>query len=214
VVINTPHLGSIFYTGIFLSLLSLINGGNILDKITKGFEKFTVFCCILGSIAVIVLTMTTVIDVVLRNAIHGGFGGAVELVSALLTAVVYFGAGYCTLTHGMIVVDLFNVPRPIVIFNEILSIIMGGIIVYCTTIAAFFSMHTGVASLRLGIPKWPFMFITAFGFLVMSIALIINLINDERKRKQELLATDVGENIGENIDEDVDKFGAVKEGGE
>jgi TRAP-type C4-dicarboxylate transport system permease small subunit len=195
---------ALFYIEIFLSLSSQIKGGNNLDKFTKGFEKLTVFCCILGAIAVTALTMTTVIDVVLRNAIHGGFGGAVELVSSLLTAVVYFGAGYCTLTRGMIVVDLFNVPRPIVMFNEIVSIIMGGIIVYCTTIAAFFSMHTGVASLRLGIPKWPFMFITAFGYLIMSIALIINLINDERERKQELLAAAADE----------DKLDAVKEGGE
>ncbi|MDR0850904.1 MAG: TRAP transporter small permease [Clostridiales Family XIII bacterium] len=172
-----------------------------MEKITKGFEKFTIFCCILGAVAVVVLTMTTVIDVFLRTTIRGGFGGSVELVSALLTAVVYFGAGYCTLKQGMIVVDLFKIPRPIEIFHEILSIIMSLIIVYSTTGAAFFSMHTGVASLRLGIPKWPFMFITAFGFLVMAVALLINLINDEIDRKR--LANALLEGQLEDSDEDV-----------
>jgi TRAP-type C4-dicarboxylate transport system permease small subunit len=88
--------------------------------------------------------------------------------------------GYCTLKRGMIVVELFRVPKAVTVVNELLCVAMGGVIVYCTTVQALFSMGTGVGSLRLGIPKWPFMLATAFGYLVMSVALVLNLVQDLR----------------------------------
>jgi TRAP-type C4-dicarboxylate transport system permease small subunit len=144
--------------------------------------------CVLGAISVVIITMTTVIDVVLRSFFNSGITGSIEIVSAFLTAIVYFGVGYCTIKRGMIIVELFNTPAVIVYINEVLSILMGGVIIYCTTAQAFFSASTGVGSMHLGIPKWPFMMITAFGYLIMSVAMILNLIEDIQNNKAEAAA--------------------------
>jgi TRAP-type C4-dicarboxylate transport system permease small subunit len=153
-----------------------------------------IFSCGLGAISVFIVAMTTVIDVVLRSFFNSGITGSTEIVSAFLTAIVYFGAGYCTIKRGMITVELFNVPSIIVCINEVLSIVMSGVIIYCLTVQAFFSASTGVGSMRLGIPKWPFMLISAFGFSVMAIGMLINTINDIRARKREnAVSADIGE---------------------
>jgi len=133
---------------------------------------------IAGAVAIVILTMATVIDVTLRSFFASGLTGATEIVTCLLTVVVYMGAGYCTLKRGLIVVELFKVPKGIIVANDIACVAIGAVIIYCTTTQAFFSMGTGVGSLLLNIPKWPFMLVTAFGYLVMSLALILNIIED------------------------------------
>jgi TRAP-type C4-dicarboxylate transport system permease small subunit len=152
-------------------------------KITDGFTKFCVFSAILGALALLIITVATVTDVILRAFFATGLVGATEIVTAFLTAVVYFGVGYCTVKRGMIVVELIKVPPAVEYINQILCMIMGGVIIYAVTTQAVFSHATGVGSLRLGIPKWPFMIITSFGYLMMICAMLINLCNDIRDRR-------------------------------
>jgi TRAP-type C4-dicarboxylate transport system permease small subunit len=121
----------------------------------------------------------------LRAFFATGLVGATEIVTAFLTAVVYFGVGYCTVKRGMIVVELIRVPRAVEYINQCLCMVMGGIIIYAVTSQALLSQATGAGSIRLGIPRWPFMLITAFGYLMMNCAMLINLCEDIRDRRAE-----------------------------
>jgi TRAP-type C4-dicarboxylate transport system permease small subunit len=152
-------------------------------KITDGFTKICVFSAILGAISLFFITMATVTDVVLRAFFSTGLVGATEIATAFLTAVVYFGVGYCTIKRGMITVELIKVPPAVEYVNQILCMIMGGVIICAVTTQAAFSHATGVGSLRLGIPKWPFMLITSFGYLMMICAMLINMCGDIRDRR-------------------------------
>jgi TRAP-type C4-dicarboxylate transport system permease small subunit len=139
---------------------------------------------ILGAVALIIITLTTVADVILRAFFNSGMTGSIEIVSYFLTAIVYFGVGYCSLKKGMITVELFKPPRVVVYVHQVLCMLMSSVIIYAATSQAFFSHGSGAGSLRLHIPKWPFMLITAFGFLMMVLTMLVNMINDIAEQRR------------------------------
>jgi len=190
-------------------------GGDKVVKLTRVYNRIMIFFVILGAVALVVMTLTTIVDVILRSAVAQGVRGSDEIVSYMLTLVVYFGAGYCALHKGLIVVELFKVPRIIKIINDILCVIVGGIIIYYALVQAMFSMQSGMGSLLLSIPKWPFMIATAIGYLTMSGALIINIINDEISRKKGIYLSTMESNL-EDATRSVDSALAsnAKKGGE
>lgn len=149
-----------------------------MKKVISVLEKISNVSVILGSIALGVMMMTTVVDVLIRLFNDKSFLGGTEIVSYFLTAVVYFGVVYCTFHRGMITVDLFKVPKPLEYLMRFLGMATCGFIVYSVTTAAFLSMKTGGSSLLISIPKWPFMFITSFGFLMMLVIMFVQIITD------------------------------------
>lgn len=136
----------------------------------------------IGGLAIVIMILATVVDVFCRKAIGQSYPGATEIVSYLLTAVVYFGVGYCAMERGMITIDLFKQSKVAMVICNVLSIVVGFVVVYATIIQSMQSMAVGGSSMRLSIPRWPFMLITALGFLFMSVILILQTIEDLRKK--------------------------------
>lgn len=125
-----------------------------------------------------IMIMATVVDVFCRKLIGQSYPGATEIVQYLLTAVVYFGVGYCAIERGMITIDLFKPNIVCTVFNNVVSIAAGLVVAYASVIQAMQSYAVGGSSLRLQLPKWPFMLITAFGFLVMCVILALHTVED------------------------------------
>lgn len=141
-------------------------------------EKVSKVAAMLGALALIIMMSTTVLDVLLRYVTGNSILGSTEIVSYLLTAVVYFGVGYCVFEKGMITIDLFKVPLVIEYITRFLGVIVCAFIIFSVTKGAFLSMRVGGASLLISIPKWPFMLITSFGFAMMCILIILQTTED------------------------------------
>ncbi|MCL1828011.1 MAG: TRAP transporter small permease [Oscillospiraceae bacterium] len=152
-----------------------------MERFSGGLQKFCKIVAFIGAIFMLIMILATVVDVFCRKVIMSTYPGATEIVSFLLTAVVYCGVGYCAMGRGMITIDIFKPGKVLTVANNILCVLAGSAIVYATTAQAVISKSVGGSSLRLQIPKWPFMLITAFGFLIMCVILILQTIEDLKK---------------------------------
>ena len=149
-----------------------------MEKFSHSLYKFCKIVAYIGAVFMLVMILSTVIDVFCRKVVTHTYPGATEIVSYMLTAVVYCGVGYCAMGRGMITIDLFKTGKVMTVINNFLCVIAGSVIIYATTVQAFASKAVGGSSLRLQIPKWPFMLVTAFGFLVMCVILILQTLED------------------------------------
>jgi TRAP-type C4-dicarboxylate transport system permease small subunit len=145
------------------------------------------------------MMMVTVVDIFMRAVLNDSLTGGTEIISMTMVCVVYFGVGYTTFKRGMITVDILKVPFVVVMICNILSLITGSVLIMALLQQAHVALVRGGGTLRLHIPNWPFMYITAFGFAMMLLSLIILMIEDVKNKK-------LGINIGSVVDGGNDGF--------
>ena len=141
-------------------------------------------CGIIGVVILLAMMMMTVFDVILRYFFSKPIIGSMEISVTLMVCVVFLGVGWCALNDGHISVDIITGKlskrgRALLNgFDNIVTLVLALIIAWRSFIEALSAKETEVTSPILGIPRYPFIFVTSFGFfLLFSAALILFLKN-------------------------------------
>jgi TRAP-type C4-dicarboxylate transport system permease small subunit len=149
----------------------------------KIITKIARICSILGAISLILLSLLTVCDVLLRYFFNRPIVGSYELTEYLLIPIVFFSIPWTTKEKSNVRVDLivgrFRANRRAIIYTIacVLSIIVTSVFAWFTVPQAIYIGKSNIHSEMLKIPAYPFYIITALGFFILFFILIDNLID-------------------------------------
>ena len=145
--------------------------------------KIARICGILGAISLILLSLLTVADVLLRYFFNSPIVGSYELTEYLLIPIVFFAIPWATKEKSNVRVDLivgrFRKNRRAIVYGIscVLSIIVTSVFAWFTVPQAFYIYEIYIHSEMLKIPAFPFYFLTAAAFFILFFILIDNLID-------------------------------------
>lgn len=145
--------------------------------------KIARICGILGAISLILLSLLTVGDVLLRYFFNSPIVGSFELTEYLLIPIVFFSIPWTTKEKSNVRVDLivgrFRDRSRTIIYaiSCVLSIIVTFVFAWFTVPQAIYIGKANIHSEMLKIPAYPFYFLTALGFFILFFVLIDNLID-------------------------------------
>jgi len=133
---------------------------------------------------ILLLTLYTVADVVLRYVFNAPFRGSLEVTQFSMAAIVFLGLAYCGWTGGHVAVDILQRPlespalRWVPLFLSLVSAVLFAAI-------AWFSFNEAMAttsrvSNMLRWPHYPFLLLTAFGSAVYAVVLVIQAVRGLR----------------------------------
>ena len=153
---------------------------------------------VIGGIALIAMMLLTIADVVLRR-----FGstviGNVELLCYIMCVIVFLGFGKATFINCFTKVEIFDFKKaePFVkVFMDIVHFVMCAFASYFCFIQSMQTRKMGTTSPRLEIPRWPFVFLSGIGFLLITISIpLVNYKKHKNKDEEKKLANkEVGGN--------------------
>ena len=155
-----------------------------MKKIEKIVRLIIEACGIIGIIILLAMMMMTVADVILRYFFSRPIIGSMEISVVLMVCVVFLCMGWCALNDGHISVDIITgklSKRGRLLlngFDNIVTLLMALLIAWRSFMEALSARDMEVTSPILGIPRYPFIFVTSFGFfLLFSAALILFIKN-------------------------------------
>lgn len=129
------------------------------------------------------MMLLTAMDVSLRYLFNRPIPGSFELTAFMMAIVVSFGLAYTAVVRGHVNVELVvsRLPqRAQAVINSITGLISLGLFSLITwqCIMQAKTLFLGkLASEVLYIPVFPFLLVTGFGFAVLGLAFLVNLLN-------------------------------------
>ena len=148
-------------------------------------NKITRLSQVIGIIGVCVLVammLFTVLNVIMRAFFNSPIPGDVELIEVGMVCVGFWGLAWCALRKMHIGVDLviYYLPRRLRSAIDSIGYIIGLGICLLLTWRGFaegiinHKMH--ILSSTLGFPMWPFYWVTAVGYGVFCLAIVVLLV--------------------------------------
>jgi TRAP-type C4-dicarboxylate transport system permease small subunit len=138
----------------------------------------------LASVAMLLLTSA---DVLLRYLVNAPIEGTHDLTQMLMVITVFFGLAYCGWTGGHVVVDLLRdlVPAKIIVPLAIAVNAVGAVAMLAmgweSIQTSLVYMLTGETPMTVLVPKYPFIWIAAFGAFTYAVVLVFKTFRpDER----------------------------------
>jgi hypothetical protein len=159
-------------------------GDKSMDKVMSLTKKIFDIICILSCAAVVVMMLTIIVDVLLRR-VHSYVPGQLEIVSCGMVCVVWLAVGQCALKGEMIQVNIFNVGPVVEMINRLITIAICILATVGAVHEGFIALKMASASSILHIPKYPFMWVTALGFLTVAVAVAIEILCVRKRRNIE-----------------------------
>jgi TRAP-type C4-dicarboxylate transport system permease small subunit len=162
-----------------------------MKKVEKFIRSIIEASGIVGVIFLLAMMMMTVADVVLRYFFRRPIVGSVEISTLLMVCVVFLAIAWCALKDGHISVDIITSKLSkrgrafLNGFDNLLTFALALIIAWRTFVEATSVKKMDVNSPLLGIPRYPFIFVTAFGFLLLFFAALILFIRNVKSMKNE-----------------------------
>ncbi|MBN2059369.1 MAG: TRAP transporter small permease [Deltaproteobacteria bacterium] len=144
---------------------------------------------IAGVVTLLAMMMMTVVDVIMRYFFLRPIIGSVEISIALMVCVVFLGIAWCALNDGHIRVDIITgrlSKRGQALldgFDNLATLMLALIITWRSFLEAVSVKKMEVTSPLLGIPRYPFVLITAFGFLLLFFAALILFLRNVKSVK-------------------------------
>lgn len=132
----------------------------------------------IAAVSIVGIMLLTVADIVLRLFRHP-IPGAYEIAGMLGGVAVAFSLAYTSVEKGHIAVDLLMErisPRPRALITGVYSIISAmffGVVSWQCVLYGFDIQRSGEVSLSIRMPLHPFVYGTAFGFLLVAAVLVI-----------------------------------------
>ena len=155
-----------------------------MKKVEKFIRLIIEASSMVGVVILLAMMMMTVVDVVMRYFFRRPIIGSVELSISMMVGIVFLGIGWCALNGGHISVDIITGKlskrgRTVLSgFDNLATFALALLIAWRSFVEALAAKNIDVASPLLGIPRYPFIFITAFGFLLLFFAALILFIKD------------------------------------
>lgn len=160
-----------------------------MKKVEKSIQWIIEASSIVGVAILLAMMMMTVADVVMRYFFHRPIIGSMEISIILMVCVVFLCMAWCALNDGHISVDIITgrlskKSRAILnSFDNILTFALALLIAWRSLLEAMSVKEMEVTSPLLGIPRYPFVFVTAFGFLLLFFAALILFLRNVKSVK-------------------------------
>jgi TRAP-type transport system small permease protein len=132
-----------------------------------------------GISMIMVLTLLTVVNVLMRFFLGTAFTPMKELSEYALCVLVFLTLPFCAIKGAHIVVDIVTMrmtsrnQAKVATGILLLTIIMCGLFTWQMFVRALSAMKSGEESTIIGIWLFPFVFIAAIGFLLLTLVYII-----------------------------------------
>ena len=150
-----------------------------MKKIERAIRAFIEGCGMASTLVLIALMMMTVFDVILRYFIRHPIIGGTEISYSKMECIEFMGIASCALKGEHITVDIIagrlsrRAQNILSSIDNLVTLALGLLIAPQSFSQAMFAREMELKSLMLGIPRYPFLIVAAFGFLLLSVAMII-----------------------------------------
>lgn len=151
-----------------------------------GFERLLRAMALLAGLILLVLTVFTVLDVVLRYFFNSPMRGSLEFTEYAMALIVFLSLAWCGATGGHIAVDLLDrwLDTPRFFWLPALVALIGALLF--AVIAWRMTVETVLGWNQIGNmlrwPHWPFKLVAAFGALMFSLATFVQCLRAWRAR--------------------------------
>jgi TRAP-type C4-dicarboxylate transport system permease small subunit len=158
----------------------------------KGFERFvSKLSRLLDNIAgwgIVLVMVMVVINIILRRVFNSPILGIYDFVSYITSVIIGFGLAWCALQKAHIaiefIVDKFSEKSKSVIevitgFCSVILLLFAG---YQMVLDGFKVIKNGEVSATAQIPFYPFIFMVAFGLLVLCLVECVNVLKEVTKK--------------------------------
>lgn len=153
--------------------------GNTLERVIFPFSKYLGF---ISMAAAMIMMFLVTADVFLRRVFSNPLFGAYEVEKLLLSIIVFFSIAFVMSEKGHVIVDTLTRLYPKKLQNAVyaiayfLSMVIMALITYFTTLYGLDMLRIGETSVLLRILVAPFIFVVAFGSMVMFFVILIQFI--------------------------------------
>ncbi len=148
------------------------------------FGRVLRWLALIAGALILLLTLYTVLDVVLRYVFNAPFRGSLEFTQFSMAAIVFLGLAYCGWTGGHVAVDIMQRPlekpglRWVPQLLSLVSAVLFAAIAWYSFGEAMATTHRFSNMLRW--PHYPFLLLTAFGSAVYAVVLVIQAVRRMR----------------------------------
>jgi TRAP-type C4-dicarboxylate transport system permease small subunit len=124
----------------------------------------------------------TVADILMRTFLNNPILGTVELTELMMVVIVFFTLGFTEMKDGHIKVDVFmaKLKRPAQTLLDVVTQLLACLLFAFMTVSvmrhAVSIQNAGEVTQDLWIPKYPFLYLTALGCAILSIALFFRFL--------------------------------------
>jgi TRAP-type C4-dicarboxylate transport system permease small subunit len=135
-----------------------------------------------GGIGIMAMMLLTCADVFLRYFVNAPIEGVLDLTQMLMVVIVFFGLAYCGWTGGHVAVDyLHDLLPPRMVVPLAVAVNATGAVVMLAMAweglqTSLTFMMTGETPMTVMIPKYPFIWVVAFGSLTYAAVLVFQTI--------------------------------------
>ncbi len=135
----------------------------------------------------ILMMLLTVVDVFLRATLNKPVIGTTEITEQMMVAVVFLGFGWCALQGRHIRVDLFvsryppGSQRVIDFMIHCVGLALVAVMCWRTFVTTLTVRQLGLTCAYIGLPKYPFYALAAFGWAVLFVAMASVLVRNIKK---------------------------------
>ncbi|MCL1828133.1 MAG: TRAP transporter small permease, partial [Oscillospiraceae bacterium] len=154
----------------------------VTERLMKVTKRLIEAVNVLSCAAMVIMMLTIIADVFLRM-FSRYVPGQLEIVSCGMVCVVWFAVGRCALKEEMIQVNIFKVGPVVEFINKLIVIALCAVATIGAVKEGLIAMRLGTGSSILKIPKYPFMWVTAFGFFTVISAVSVLLLYARRKKQ-------------------------------
>lgn len=137
----------------------------------------------IGQAVLMLMVLLVVADVTSRRVFNNPLPYVYELVGIMLAVVVFFAVAYCGAQRGHLSIDVLVSRFPAkarAIINAITCFFCIGLCGLIGWRSLVYAMHTwdrGHVTAILRIPLYPFVFVVAFGSILLGLVFLVHLLN-------------------------------------
>lgn len=160
--------------------------------IKSGIYKLSAALNVLGVSLILVMSALIVTDILSRLMFNVAVQGQYELVEYMMGLVIVFAIGYTQVRNGHVRIStaIELLPRKALPwadgFANAVGFLTFGLIAYETFLKGGMDIRSGMMSAVLYIPRYPFMYACAFGFGILAVVFLIQILApDERQDTEE-----------------------------
>lgn len=153
------------------------------EKVKKITEKITGAVNLLSCAAIVVMMLVIMADVILR-IFSGYVKGQLEIVSYCMVCVVWFAVGRVVMRGEMIQVNICKVGPVVELINQLISIALCVLACVGAIRESRIALQFHSTSNILHIPQYPFMWVTAFGFALVAVVVLVLIACGFRRKRR------------------------------
>lgn len=146
---------------------------------------------IAGVCLILIMVLLIVTDILSRLLFNIALQGSYEVVEYIMGLVIVFALGYTQVKNGHISVTTMIELLPQKLQSlagrlvNLVGLLMFGLITWQTFEKAGMEVKAGTTSAVLYIPKYPFMYACAFGFAVLTLVYLMQILAPDEEEAQE-----------------------------